>query len=199
MVILSLDASTQRGSVALLHGRQVTRELFPETPRGRGGALFNALEDLLRDATTIRRVVVGVGPGSYNGIRSAIATAWGIATARKIPLVGISSLLGLDDGEYFAVGDARRQQYFLAQVGRGTFITEPRLLTRDQVEAELYKAPHLPIFASTPIEFLADVILRTPSAAKLGELAANWPPNDPEPLYLKAAHITTPKRVNERP
>jgi tRNA threonylcarbamoyladenosine biosynthesis protein TsaB len=198
-VILSLDASTERGSVALLHNRQVIRELFLDTPRGRGGALFSALEELLRDATTIRRVVVGVGPGSYNGVRSAIATAWGIATARKIPLVGISSVLGLDDSAYFAVGDARRQQYFLAQVARGTFVTEPRLLTGDQVVAELQKAPHLPVFASTPIPFLPDVILRSPSAAKLGALAADWAPNDPQPLYLKAAHITTPKRVNERP
>ena len=195
---LSLDASTQRGSVALLDGQQVTRELSPETPRGRGGALFGALEELLREATTIRRVVVGVGPGSYNGIRSAIATAWGIATARNIPLVGISSVLGLDDGEYFAVGDARRQQYFLAQVGRGTFITEPRLLTRDQVETELQKAPDLPIFASASIEFLPAVIVRTPRAARLGALAADWAPNDPQPLYLKAAHITSPKRVTEQ-
>ena len=124
-MILSLDASTAHGSVALVQREQVTRELFPDTPRGRGGALFSALEELLREAPTIRRVVVGVGPGSYNGIRSAIAVAWGIATARKIPLVGISSLLGLDDGRYFAVGDARREQYFLAQVRRGTFISEP--------------------------------------------------------------------------
>jgi tRNA threonylcarbamoyladenosine biosynthesis protein TsaB len=197
-VILSLDASTERGSVALLHDRQIARELFPETPRGRGGALFNALEEFLRDAPTIQRVVVGVGPGSYNGVRSAIATAWGIATARKIPLVGISSVLGIDDGEYFAVGDARRQQYFLAHVRRGTFITEPRLLTREQLESELHKAPHLPILSSAPIEFLPAVIVRTPSAARLGALAANWAPNDPQPLYLKAAHITTPKRGNDR-
>jgi tRNA threonylcarbamoyladenosine biosynthesis protein TsaB len=182
-VILSLDASAARGSVALLHP---------------GGALFSALEELLHDAPTIRRVVVGVGPGSYNGIRSAIAAAWGIATARKIPLVGISSVLALADGEYFAVGDARRQQYFLAHVQRGTFISEPDLLTREQVEAEVHKAAHLPIFASAPIEFLSDAILRTPSAARLGALAADWPPNEPEPLYLKAAHITTPKRGNER-
>ena len=124
--------------------------------------------------------------------------AWGIATARKIPVVGISSILGLDDGDYFAVGDARRQQYFLAQVRRGTFFTQPSLLAREQVEAELQKASHLPIFAAAPIEFLPDVILRTPSAAKLGALAADWAPNDPEPLYLKAAHITTSKRVNEQ-
>jgi tRNA threonylcarbamoyladenosine biosynthesis protein TsaB len=198
-VILSLDASTQRGSVALVRGRQIARELFPETPRGRGGELFNALEKLLRDAPTIRRVVVGIGPGSYNGVRSAIATAWGIAMARKIPLVGITSVLGFDDEEYFAVGDARRQQYFLAQVRRGSVVTEPSLLTREQLEAELQKAPHVPIFASAPIEFLPEVIVRTPSAARLGALAADWTPNHPQPLYLKAAHITTPKRGNERP
>ena len=100
-------------------------------------------------------MIVGVGPGSYNGIRSAIAVAWGIATARKIPLVGISSVLGLDDGEYFAVGDARRRQYFLARVRRGNFISRAGTAAREsKLEAELHKAPHLPIFASAPIEFL---------------------------------------------
>ena len=78
--------------------------------------------------------------------------------------------------------------------GAGLLSASPSLLTREQVEAELHKAPHLPIFASAPIEFLPDASLRTPSAAKLGVLAADWAPNDPQPLYLKAAHITTPKR-----
>jgi tRNA threonylcarbamoyladenosine biosynthesis protein TsaB len=197
-VILSLDASTHRGSVALVHGQQVVREVFPETPRGRGGELFNVLEKLLPDAPTIRRVVVGVGPGSYNGVRSAIAAAWGIAITRKIPLVGISSILGLDDEAYFAVGDARRQQYFLAQVRHGIIVTEATLLTRDQLEAELQKAPHLPIYASAPIDFLPTAVVRTPSAARLGVLAADWPPTHPQPLYLKAAHITTPTRGNKR-
>jgi tRNA threonylcarbamoyladenosine biosynthesis protein TsaB len=197
-VILSLDASTHRGSVALVHGQQVVREVFPETPRGRGGELFNVLEKLLPDAPTIRRVVVGVGPGSYNGVRSAIAAAWGIAITRKIPLVGISSILGLDDEAYFAVGDARRQQYFLAQVRHGIIVTEATLLTREQLEAELQKAPHLPIYASAPIDFLPTAVVRTPSAARLGVLAADWPPTHPQPLYLKAAHITTPTRGNKR-
>ncbi len=72
------------------------REIAVETPRGRGGALFAALEEILSGAGPLERVVVGIGPGSYNGIRSAIAVAWGIAQARRIPLVGLSSLLGLD-------------------------------------------------------------------------------------------------------
>jgi tRNA threonylcarbamoyladenosine biosynthesis protein TsaB len=198
-VILSLDASTQRGSVALISNGEVLQELFPETPRGRGGALFSALEEIVRDAPDIHRVIVGVGPGSYNGVRSAIAAAWGIATAREIPLVGISSILGLDDAGYCAVGDARRDQYFLARIDHGDFVTEPKLFTKDQLEAALRETPHLPVFASAPIEFLPGVIIRTPSAAKLGLLAADWTPNHPQPLYLKAAHITAPKNVTDRP
>ena len=109
-MILALDASTTRGSVALVSDHEPLREIFIDSPRGRGGALFSALEKIVGEAADIERVIVGVGPGSYNGIRSALAVAWGIATARGIPLVGISSLLGLDEGSYCAVGDARRGQ-----------------------------------------------------------------------------------------
>lgn len=191
-MILSLDASTQRGSVALV-SNQSTREIFPETPRGRGGALFAALEEILRDAPPLHRVVVGVGPGSYNGVRSAIAAAWGIATAREIPLVGISSVLGLDDATYCAVGDARREQFFFARIRHGIFLNEPELLTREHLEAAVAKTPDWPVFTSSPIAFLPGAIIRTPSAARLALLAADWAPNHPQPLYLKAAHITTPK------
>ena len=51
------------------------------------------------DAPSLDRVVAGTGPGSYNGIRAALAGGWGIAQARGIPFVGICSLLGLAEGE----------------------------------------------------------------------------------------------------
>ncbi len=198
-MILSLDASTQRGSVALIRDRQVVQELFAETPRGRGGTLFSCLAEILREGPEIRRVIVGVGPGSYNGIRSAIAAAWGIAMARDIPLVGVSSILGLDDASYVAVGDARRGQYFFARVNHGAFLIGPGLLTKDQLAAALQKSLGLPVFASAPVEFLPGIVIRTPSAARLGMLAAHWAPNHPQPLYLKAAHITTSRSAKERP
>ena len=138
-------------------------------------------------------MIVGIGPGSYNGIRSAIAVAWGISTSRGIPLVGISSLLGLDEGKYFAVGDARRGQYYFARVSGGRFIAEPNLLEKSQLLAAVQQASGLPIIAPAPIDFLQDVIVRTPSAAALARLAADWEPNCPQPLYLKAAHVTEPK------
>jgi tRNA threonylcarbamoyladenosine biosynthesis protein TsaB len=192
-VILSLDASTTRGSVALVCDQRVIQEAFVDTPRGRGGALFSALEKILSETAGIKRVIVGVGPGSYNGIRSAIAVAWGISCAREIPLVGISSLLGLDEGSYCAVGDARRGQYFFARVSDGKFVAEPELLQKSQLLAAAQQTPGLPILAPAPIEFLEGVIIRTPNAARLARLAADWEPNCPQPMYLKAAHITAPK------
>jgi tRNA threonylcarbamoyladenosine biosynthesis protein TsaB len=192
-VILSLDASTTRGSVALVSDQRVVQEVFVDTPRGRGGALFSALEKILGETTDIKRVIVGIGPGSYNGIRSAIAVAWGISAAREIPLVGISSLLGLDEGSYCAVGDARRGQYYFARVSGGKFIVEPGLLQKSQLQAAVQQTTELPIFAPAPIEFLQGVIVRTPTAARLARLAAEWEPNCPQPVYLKAAHITAPK------
>jgi tRNA threonylcarbamoyladenosine biosynthesis protein TsaB len=192
-VILSLDASTTRGSVALVSDQRVVHEVFVDVPRGRGGALFSALEKILGETTGIKRVIVGIGPGSYNGIRSAIAVAWGISSAREIPLVGISSLLGLDEGSYCAVGDARRGQYYFARVSGGKFIVEPGLLQKSQLQAAVQQTTELPIFAPAPIEFLQGVIVRTPTAARLARLAAEWEPNCPQPVYLKAAHITAPK------
>jgi tRNA threonylcarbamoyladenosine biosynthesis protein TsaB len=192
-VILSLDASTPRASVALVEDRQVIREVFVNVPRGRGGALFSALESVLGGTACVGRVIVGVGPGSYNGIRSAIAVAWGIATARDIPLIGVSSLLGLDEGSYCAVGDARRGQYYFARVSAGKLEKEPELLREAQLVAAVGQNSNLQIFAPAPLEFLHGVVIRAPSAARLALVAANWEPNRPQPVYLKPAFITTPK------
>jgi tRNA threonylcarbamoyladenosine biosynthesis protein TsaB len=195
-VILSLDASTASGSVALIGKNRTVREILVDVPRGRGGALFRALQEMLRETPPISRVTVGVGPGSYNGIRSAIAVAWGLATARNIPLIGISSLLGLDEGSYCAVGDARRGQYYLAHVSCGILENEPALLSKEGLVAALQQSPARTIFAPGPIDFLEGVIIRTPSAARLAFLGAGLHPNWPQPIYLKPPHITTPKEAS---
>jgi tRNA threonylcarbamoyladenosine biosynthesis protein TsaB len=192
-VILAVDASTPRASVAVTTDRQIIREICVDVPRGRGGALFSALEGVLGGTPAITRVIVGIGPGSYNGIRSAIAVAWGIATARAIPLVGVSSLLGLGEGSYCTVGDARREQYYFARVVGGDLEGQPELFRKAQLIDAVQQNSNLPIIAPAAIEFLHGVIIRTPSAAKLALIAADWEPNNPQPVYLKSAHITTPR------
>lgn len=190
-MILALDSSAARGSVALVdHGKTVT-EIFVDTPRGRGGALFSALEEILRDRPALDRVVVGTGPGSYNGIRAALAGGWGIAQARQVPFVGICSLLGLAEGEYCAVGDARRGQYYFARVLDGRLLEEPILLLPEEAASRVGGCR---VLVPGPINFLPSAEVVMPSAARLALLAPESSQRIPEPLYLKAPFITEQRK-----
>lgn len=188
-MILALDASTALGSVALVQGDVTVREITVPTPRGRGGALFTALEEILKDAAPLERVIAGTGPGSYNGIRSALAAAWGIAQARRVPLVGLSSLLGLGEGDYFAAGDARRSQFYLAHISDGRFLRKPVLFEKAEFPS---LAGSLPIYVPEPVDLLPQAVVSTPSAPRLARLGRHLEPSPAtlEPLYLKPAHIT---------
>lgn len=191
-MILALDSSAARGSVALIDNGETVREIFVDTPRGRGGALFAALEEILRDRPVLERVVTGTGPGSYNGVRAALAGGWGIAEARGVPLVGICSLLGLDEGEYCAVGDARRGQYYFAKVREGRMEEEPILLNPEDLPGRVEGCR---ILVPAPIIFLPDAEVAMPSAARLARLAPENSPGIPEPLYLKAPFITEQRKA----
>lgn len=83
-----LDAASQ--SVDLIASREV------EARRQSNTQLLPQINDLLRenniDRTNIACVVCGRGPGSFTGVRIAMATAKGMASALEVPLWGVSSL-----------------------------------------------------------------------------------------------------------
>jgi len=194
-MILALDSSCSQSSIALAEKGKIIREISLATPRSRGGAIFSALQDLLREAPRITRVVAGIGPGSYNGIRTVIAAGWGIARAQGAPLVGVSSLLALGEGEYCAAGDARRGQFYFARVAEGRFMEEPALVS----EAELIeKCQGYRIFVPGALAGLPQAEIRFPSAGLLAlrEADAESSATPPEPLYLKPAHITQPRQTS---
>lgn len=84
--------------------------------------LLPSLEALIASAgvtfSEIDRVGVGIGPGSFTGIRVALATAQGICLGRGIDLHGIDSLAlmaaGLPDGRYHFALDARLGEVYQA-------------------------------------------------------------------------------------
>ena len=82
MNVLAIESSCQTGSVAILKGGTVVISQEFDSPRGRGTELFAHLESALRACGDLDLVVVGTGPGRYNGLRAAISAAWGIARAR---------------------------------------------------------------------------------------------------------------------
>ncbi len=139
MVTLALDSATPVPSLALLVDGDVLARSALEPETGAGRRIAEELHRLLTAASVpvsaLERIVCGVGPGGFTGIRIGIATAMGLAQARRIPVVGVSSLeslalgasAGLSDGELIApVIDARRNEIFAAVYridGDGTFTT----------------------------------------------------------------------------
>lgn len=89
-----------------------------ESHRQQNKLLFPALEKLLKgeENNSIDLIIVGTGPGSYNGSRIAIAAAQGLAIAYQCPVVAICSFLGTrlaaENELSYAIGDARRGSFF---------------------------------------------------------------------------------------
>ncbi|MGH2379422.1 MAG: tRNA (adenosine(37)-N6)-threonylcarbamoyltransferase complex dimerization subunit type 1 TsaB, partial [Candidatus Limnocylindria bacterium] len=96
MTLLAIDTSTSWGSLALYDGESVLAEETWHLQRGHDAALFGAVERLLAlvrlPAGSIDRVAVAVGPGSFTGVRIAIATAQGIARGSGAATVAVGTL-----------------------------------------------------------------------------------------------------------
>ena len=126
-MILGLDTATADTAVALWAPGGPEVERRDEPPLGARPAhalrLLPLVEEVLAGAGAgweqIERIAVGVGPGSFTGLRLGIATARGLAQARDLPVVGVSSLAALADGgdAALAVIDARRGEVFAAAPG----------------------------------------------------------------------------------
>jgi tRNA threonylcarbamoyl adenosine modification protein YeaZ len=136
-LLLCLDASTPAIGVGL-YG-QDGRELSSIVERGaRGDCLPEAIRQILSNAGAnpqdIGKVACGVGPGSFTGIRAALAAATGMAFRRDLELVGVSSLLAalahpdLRDrtGVRLALLDAYREEAFLRRVPAGVPLSQDR-------------------------------------------------------------------------
>jgi tRNA threonylcarbamoyladenosine biosynthesis protein TsaB len=128
MITLALDASTYRGSVAVLDGPRILVEASAPM-RGKNAellmpAVLRALQDAGQSLATVQRVVCGAGPGSFTSLRIAASIAKGIAVGRAVPLHAVSSLAlivagNVSDGprgvrKYLAALDALRGESYVA-------------------------------------------------------------------------------------
>ncbi|MGB8002752.1 MAG: tRNA (adenosine(37)-N6)-threonylcarbamoyltransferase complex dimerization subunit type 1 TsaB, partial [Gaiellaceae bacterium] len=99
----------------------------------RAVTVLEDLDALLRQAGAHTReldgLAVGIGPGSFTGVRIGLATARGLSLALAVPVAGVSTLAALAAGAPGAVPviDARRGEVFILQ-------GEPRVLAPEQVQ-----------------------------------------------------------------
>ena len=195
MITLVLETSTPRGGVALFRGEELVFSHSFTADRSHSSELFAVVERALAPDLRPNRVVVGLGPGSYAGVRIAIAAAIGLSVATGAELIGVPSAAALGDGEYLALGDARRGAYAFTHVRDGEILAGPMLQTREEIEARL-GASH--VFSSEELG-LPGVEIRYPCVERLGRLAVAGRSivarGTLEPIYLSEPHITKPKQA----
>jgi len=192
MKILAIETSTPRSEVVFVDDGAIRFAESFEVPRRETGPLFSLLDRAIEIGGRPDRVVVGVGPGSYNGIRIGIATAEALGMGFGVPVVGVCSLAGfaMEDADEFAViGDARSQQVYFARIRGGKLIEGPELLAP---EAAREKMGSLPVTGPAPLAGFPKLVPGFPSAKRLAKAAVSLDPmeNPSRPLYLKPAHIT---------
>ncbi len=102
MKVLALDTSSLTGSVAVLRDGELLAEWSASVRASHGETLLPELARVLAQArmalAELDLIAVGLGPGSFTGVRIGVATAKGLALAERKPLVGVSSLRVLARG-----------------------------------------------------------------------------------------------------
>jgi tRNA threonylcarbamoyl adenosine modification protein YeaZ len=198
MKILALELSSGQGSVAWLEdgGADFARTFAND--RKHSGLFFQNLQLCSRERGASDAIVVGIGPGSYAGVRIAIATAVGLRAASTAKLVGMPSICAMEAArDYCVIGDARRESFFFGRVSDGRLTEGPSLHSRVELEMKIRESD-LPLYASEPLPQFPRAALAYPSARRLAELARAQidelrETQSLEPIYLRAPHITVPR------
>lgn len=120
MKVLAFDTSSKALSLAILEDKQVLAETTINIKKNHSITLMPAIDFLMGSLDwtpkDLDRIVVAQGPGSYTGLRIAVATAKTLAHTLNIELVGMSSLLALvprqQEGLLVPLMDARRNNVY---------------------------------------------------------------------------------------
>ena len=188
MTRLIIENSGPTGSIVLARDRSLVLEgCFQGSAE-----LASLAETTIQGIDQLDEIVVGIGPGSYTGLRVAVATALGMKLALGCRTSGCPSVLGYPEENYLVIGDARRGALFLAEIRAGKLPELPRLVPRAEIGAEISKANLKPIFATSPIAELPEAEVVLPHARYLVDRDKSYVDLH-EPIYLKEPHITQPK------
>lgn len=151
-MLLAIDTATRIMSLALHDGHTLLAEETWHTANNHTAELAPAIRGLLARCEVtlddVTALAVSIGPGSFTGLRIGVALAKGLALARKLPLVGVSTLdtLAAAQPQYprhalITVVEAGRGRIIAATYrwGKGEWVNrgEPRLMDWETLLANI--------------------------------------------------------------
>jgi tRNA threonylcarbamoyladenosine biosynthesis protein TsaB len=214
MKVLGLDCAGNACSVAVLIDRDIASCRHAAMERGQSEALLPMIEAVLAEARldvgALDLIAVTVGPGSFTGVRTGLATARGLALARGLPSIGVTCF----EVVVHAVSSAARElPLIVALESKRAELFLQRFNQDAPSEPALVPASAWPSFApSGPFVVAGDAAQRfaagvgredlriapydvhanAVAAARLG--ATRWEKGTrstpPSPLYLRAPDVT---------
>ncbi len=156
MIVLGLDTATPSTVAGVLVDDAVFEVRDDPAPGARpahAARLLGAADEALAAAGVgwedVERLAVGVGPGSFTGLRIGIATARALAQGRGLPVVAVSTLealaRGADGPLVLAAIDARRGEAFAAAWSAGRVLLAPSALAPDALAERVRAMPAAPL------------------------------------------------------
>ena len=143
LLTLGVDTSTERRSVALLRGESVLAESSNGLREGGSANLLADIDRVLKTAgvklNEVGLYAAAVGPGSFTGLRSGLATVKGLAQTTGRPAVGVQTLHALA----YCVRPAARV-VSLIPAGRGEVFAQLLSVSAEGLIEELESPTHLP-------------------------------------------------------
>ena len=121
MLTLSVDTSTQSGSVAIIDDNNLLGEIYIDTGFTHSETLLANIDTLLKyvgkNIFDMELFVSSIGPGSFTGIRIGLSFLKGVVNSLGKPLVGVSSIDALamefkGEGEFCAFIEGRANEIF---------------------------------------------------------------------------------------
>jgi tRNA threonylcarbamoyladenosine biosynthesis protein TsaB len=156
-VILGLDTSTSASAACVLRADGAAFEAAPEPQallaapahaRELMPAIAGVMEEAQVSFDALEAIAVGVGPGTFTGLRIGIATARALAAANELPLRPVSSLAalaaGIDSELALPLIDAKRGELFAALYEGGKLRWSPFVGAPDEFLRRLEAAGRRP-------------------------------------------------------
>lgn len=209
MRLLALDAALGACSAGMTEDGAVRAQLARAAAQGQAGALAAMAASVLAEAGGVAAglgaVAVTVGPGSFTGIRAALALAHGVALAAGCKVIGVSvgealaAALDLPAGwSLWSAIDSRRGQVFLERDGHVTTVmlddlprpAGPVALAGDAaaaVAARLAAGGHTVMLTDARLPSVPGI-----ARAAAARLAGRLPPREALPLYVDPPAVRLP-------